>query len=306
MFDSNETSLPELPESKTVKNAILHIFQNGGDFRVASKLLLLSENNLSDGNATEMRKNLDVYSKEDVDEAIKKLSESIALKLTSRDEEINNRFKTIEDDLSSTIKQLSKGSVLIGELVEWPLAKMPQEIWTDLGMVFIPYNGQTFDGTTYPDLAKVHPGLKLPIDMRGEMVRGWDNSRGLDSGRALLSVQNPTYLRTGMTGFNGEEYANGSQVRVGLAYANEESSTLRNIEPPTGTYTHPNGKQFNSGGPFDNDPAATTGGTSHDNAITGQIINGGYDTLTTSIGKTINWISLRPRNIAWNYIVRAK
>lgn len=81
------------------------------------------------------------------------------------------------------------GAPLIGKLIEWPLQQMPQEIWTDCGMVFIPYMAQTFDGTLYPLLAQLHPSLKLPADMRGQFARGYDNGAGVDAGRALLSTQ---------------------------------------------------------------------------------------------------------------------
>lgn len=47
--------------------------------------------------------------------------------------------------------------------------------------------GQAINATTYPILASLY-GSNLP-DMRGVFIRGWDNGRGLDSGRALLSYQ---------------------------------------------------------------------------------------------------------------------
>ncbi|HFI6732916.1 TPA: hypothetical protein ACGRSX_004890, partial [Escherichia coli] len=40
----------------------------------------------------------------------------------------------------------------------------------------------------YPELAKVYPTNELP-DLRGEFIRGWDDGRGVDSGRAILSAQ---------------------------------------------------------------------------------------------------------------------
>ena len=79
------------------------------------------------------------------------------------------------------------GSALIGELVHWPMQQMPQEIWTDMKMEFIPYMGQSFDGSKYPLLAQLHPSLQLPADMRGEFVRGWDNGRGINTGQQLMS-----------------------------------------------------------------------------------------------------------------------
>lgn len=84
---------------------------------------------------------------------------------------------------------LKYGAPMIGELVEWPREEMPQEIWSDCGMEFIPYMAQSFDAVKYPLLAQLHPTAVLPVDMRGEFVRGWDNGRGVDSERTLLSTQ---------------------------------------------------------------------------------------------------------------------
>ncbi|MBN3146191.1 tail fiber protein [Pectobacterium brasiliense] len=49
-------------------------------------------------------------------------------------------------------------------------------------------NGQAFDKSLYPILASRYPSAVLP-DLRGEFVRGWDDGRGADASRALLSAQ---------------------------------------------------------------------------------------------------------------------
>ena len=49
-------------------------------------------------------------------------------------------------------------------------------------------NGQRFDTRRYPKLAQKYPSGLLP-DLRGEFIRGWDNGRGVDAGRGLLSAQ---------------------------------------------------------------------------------------------------------------------
>ncbi|WKA64709.1 phage tail protein [Pectobacterium aroidearum] len=49
-------------------------------------------------------------------------------------------------------------------------------------------NGQAFDKTLYPILASRYPSGVLP-DLRGEFVRGWDDGRGADASRTLLSAQ---------------------------------------------------------------------------------------------------------------------
>lgn len=67
--------------------------------------------------------------------------------------------------------------------------------WAD--MVFLKPNGASFSAATYPKLAKIWTGLVIP-DMRGEFPRIWDDGRGVDSGRALLSAQGDAMQR--MTG----------------------------------------------------------------------------------------------------------
>ncbi|MEW5104814.1 hypothetical protein AB1Z24_15805 [Citrobacter freundii] len=87
------------------------------------------------------------------------------------------------------------GAPMIGELIEWPSDKMPNEIFPDMKMEFIPYIGQSFDPVKYPLLATLHPNLHLPVDMRANVVRGWDWGRGVDAGRVLMSEQNDAMQR---------------------------------------------------------------------------------------------------------------
>ncbi|GKW02419.1 hypothetical protein PEC301877_12340 [Pectobacterium carotovorum subsp. carotovorum] len=49
-------------------------------------------------------------------------------------------------------------------------------------------NGQSFNKNVYPKLALAYPSGTLP-DLRSEFIRGWDNGRGVDVGRVLLSSQ---------------------------------------------------------------------------------------------------------------------
>ncbi|EOP0147882.1 phage tail protein [Escherichia coli] len=77
---------------------------------------------------------------------------------------------------------LGEGSALpVGVPVPWPL-ETPPTGW-------LKCNGAAFSSEKYPNLAKAYPTLKLP-DLRGEFIRGWDDGRGIDSGRNLLSAQN--------------------------------------------------------------------------------------------------------------------
>lgn len=76
---------------------------------------------------------------------------------------------------------LGAGSALpVGGPIPWPLAAAPAG--------WLKCNGASFTAVQYPKLARAYPGLKLP-DLRGEFLRGWDDGRGVDSGRGLLSLQ---------------------------------------------------------------------------------------------------------------------
>lgn len=73
------------------------------------------------------------------------------------------------------------GSALpIGVPIPWPTGTPPVD--------YLMMAGQAFSPFIYPALALVYPGQVLP-DLRGEFIRGWDNGRGVDPGRALLSGQ---------------------------------------------------------------------------------------------------------------------
>ncbi|WP_392433203.1 phage tail protein [Yersinia sp. HM-2024] len=73
----------------------------------------------------------------------------------------------------------------IGIPLPYPLAAIPA---TTLGIVFFKLNGGSFSTATYPKLAAKYPSGKLP-DMRGDVIRSWDDGRGVDPGRGLLSEQ---------------------------------------------------------------------------------------------------------------------
>ncbi|HFD0413388.1 TPA: phage tail protein, partial [Escherichia coli] len=76
---------------------------------------------------------------------------------------------------------LGEGSALpVGVPVPWPSATPPTG--------WLKCNGAAFDKVKYPHLATAYPSGKLP-DLRGEFIRGWDDGRGIDAGRALLSIQ---------------------------------------------------------------------------------------------------------------------
>ncbi|EQY01216.1 phage tail protein [Escherichia coli] len=157
---------------------------------------------------------------------------------------------------------LGDGSALpVGVPVPWPSATPPTG--------WLKCNGAAFSAEEYPKLAKVYPTNKLP-DLRGEFIRGWDDGRGIDAGRALLSLQ------AGML----EKHRH--MVVANDGYDSKEEWELAAIFR----------KAYTQGRGLD---AADAGGT---------LIPSPTLHTRGSIGNT-GGSETRPRNIAFNYIVRA-
>lgn len=70
--------------------------------------------------------------------------------------------------------------LFIGIPIPYPLSTVPAGC--------LAMNGQRFDTRRYQKLAQKYPSGVLP-DLRGEFIRGWDNGRGVDAGRDVLSEQ---------------------------------------------------------------------------------------------------------------------
>lgn len=97
--------------------------------------------------------------------------------------------KEKHNQLLDALFRVGVGAPPIGIPFFWPLDAMPNTVvdeWEN--MVFLKPNGASFSPTEYPKLAKVWPGLVIP-DMRGEFIRILDDGRGVDAGRVLLSYQ---------------------------------------------------------------------------------------------------------------------
>lgn len=106
-----------------------------------------------------------------------------------------NPFADIKSDGAAAISTaltnlgLGAGAPPIGIPFFWSSSAMPNTVmpeWAD--MVFLKWNGATFSAATYPKLALAIPSLTL-AEARGEFIRIADDGRGVDSGRALLSAQ---------------------------------------------------------------------------------------------------------------------
>ncbi|WP_192457699.1 phage tail protein [Musicola keenii] len=176
------------------------------------------------------------------------------------------------DNSSAAITSGWFAAEIAGIPLPWPQATAPTG--------WLKCNGQSFDKTTYPKLAAAYPSGTLP-DLRGEFIRGWDDGRGVDSGRTIASKQSATALRTGAMDYNGSD-TDSTSVYIGVGYADADSlmSTIGFTDQ-----RYPNG-------------ALMAGGAGKDNGVSGTASN-------TVFSGGVNWITVRPRNVAFNYIVRA-
>ncbi|CTV80186.1 tail fiber protein from prophage CP-933H [Escherichia coli] len=150
---------------------------------------------------------------------------------------------------------LGEGAPAIGVPFFWPSAAMPNTVidsWS--GMVFLKFNGAKFSATDYPVLAKVFPSLALP-EARGDFIRIWDDGRGADGGRELLSWQAAT---------NFSQFA--GNIGGGAGHTINFHDGIAGNQP----------------------------GFSR------------FNFTSNSVGDGVNFVAVRPRNIAFNFLVRAK
>ncbi|EFJ7230726.1 tail fiber protein [Escherichia coli] len=161
---------------------------------------------------------------------------------------------------------LGEGSALpVGVPVPYPLATPPTG--------WMKCNGSSFNKTLLPALAAVYPSGVLP-DLRGEFIRGWDDGRGVDVGRALMSAQ-------------GDAMRNISGT-VRIVSNSYNQNTARQM---TGVF----GWSESSAGDTTNFVLTAASNTSG-------YKNGGFTFDASSQVPTA--LENRPRNIAFNYIVR--
>ncbi|HCN5322262.1 TPA: tail fiber protein [Escherichia coli] len=172
-----------------------------------------------------------------------------------------NPFGDIKSD--GTVKTalenlgLGEGSALpVGVPVPWPAATPPTG--------WLKCNGAAFSAEEYPELAKAYPTNKLP-DLRGEFMRGWDDGRGVDSGRGILTSQSHGMPSISGT-FNGLFAVKQTNGLGGVSVAKSKNAETLSTSSGSGSV---------------------------------------FDYTFNVSGSTPVSPELRPRNIAFNYIVRA-
>ncbi|ELV2559784.1 phage tail protein [Escherichia coli] len=197
----------------------------------------------------------DVLDNGDLPGFVELLGSGFAVEYLSR----KNPFGDIKSDgtVQTALENLGlgEGAPAIGVPFFWPSAAMPNTVidsWS--GMVFLKFNGAKFSATDYPVLAKVFPSLVLP-EARGDFIRTWDDGRGADGGRKLLSWQEAT---------NFSQFAG-------------------NVDGGAGHTIN-----------FHDGIAGNQPGFSR------------FNFTSNSVGDGVNFVAVRPRNIAFNFLVRAK
>ncbi|MCE1607634.1 phage tail protein [Enterobacter ludwigii] len=161
---------------------------------------------------------------------------------------------------------LGAGSALpVGVPVPWPLATAPAG--------WLKCNGAAFTASQYPNLAQVYPTLKLP-DLRGEFIRGWDDGRGVDTGRGLLSAQ------------GGMSFDHRHWLPTTNGTGGDGAMTAVFIDGNSAMAYYPDGtNEYNP------------------NPSTGTLLQ--TYTAKAALGSAMFGSETRPRNVAFNYIVRA-
>ncbi|MEH2664056.1 tail fiber protein [Escherichia coli] len=208
----------------------------------------------------------DVLDNGDLPGFVELLGSGFAVEYLSR----KNPFGDIKSD--GTVKTalsnlgLGEGSALpVGVPVPWPSATPPTG--------WLKCNGAAFSAEEYPELAKAYPTNKLP-DLRGEFIRGWDDGRGVDNGRGLLTLQ------------DGAIVSHNHYWGIWTSRTNDQTlgsfsgtTILKQITPLSPAIDFDNYQIPN--------PAITEGG------------------VVAATTKPAGANETRPRNVAFNYIVRA-
>ena len=130
---------------------------------------------------------------------------------------------------------------------------------------YLKANGAAISRTTYADLfsaigttfgAGDGSTTFLVPDLRGEFLRGWDDARGVDSGRSFGSAQSDA-MRNLTGGFKFRD-DDGASYAIALSYANGVFSGVNHSGNPFNSGGSGGGQSFSSGVDFNASNQVTT------------------------------------------------
>lgn len=162
-------------------------------------------------------------------------------------------------------------------------------------------NGAAVSRTTYANLFAIigttygagdgSTTFNLP-DLRGETIRGWDDARGVDSGRVIGSWQdgqNKSHTHTGTTSSDSHTH-----TWSGTTSSDSHTHTVTSIGTALAT-TSGNGASVGSS-------ARTTSSYSHTHTVSGTTSSNAHThTITTNAD---GGAEVRVRNVAMNYCIK--
>lgn len=168
---------------------------------------------------------------------------------------IQEQVNTYVDNALISQKGVAGGIAPLNELGKIALEYLPD--LTPLLFAPIPYpkatppegfllmNGQSITQAQYPILFSLY-GSNLP-DLRGTFIRGWDNGRGFDQGRTLLSYQADELKAHShnLVNIAGSDGVPDSGVTVGTREGDGSNNTAYRTTTVGGSETRPKNIAFN-------------------------------------------------------------
>ncbi|WP_240355294.1 phage tail protein, partial [Pectobacterium brasiliense] len=156
---------------------------------------------------------------------------------------------------------------IVGIPMPWPQGTAPSG--------WLKCNGQAFDKNIYPLLAQAYPTGVLP-DLRGEFIRGWDDGRGVDTDRGLFSEQSDAIRN----------------ITGSLLYGHDADVTAPTKNSFSGAMYYDTSAKL-----YDRDSYLTLSNSTTANS---------WYPAKLDVSRAVPTANEnRPRNIAFNYIVRA-
>lgn len=202
------------------------------------------------------------------------------------------RNKNLSDVQSAATSRTNLGVMSVAETNTLARQQAPSSIIAPFARSTAPSgwlkaNGAAVSRTAYADLFAAigttygsgdgFNTFNLP-DLRGEFIRGFDDARGVDSGRAMGSSQASTLTRLAANDYFGYDTPD-LVVAAGTAYANADLVTSGIVSGAKNA----NGSDL--------------GDMTVDNAVSGKL-------YTASINPSSRWIGYRPRNVALLYCIK--